>query len=203
MTSRPTALTARRAALAAAATVVGFLLPAAPALAHPGHALGGVGSGLAHPLTGPDHLLAMVAVGVVAAFAGKRWLAWATPAAFVGGMLVGGALGLAGVSIPGTETAIALSVVALGILVATAAHREGAWLPVLVGLFGIAHGIAHGAEAPGATSPVAYVAGFVAATVVLHTGGAAAGWMLRRAPAVRIAAGALVSGAGIALLLGA
>src|SRR6478752_5390244 len=127
MTPRPDRFPARRAALVAGGIVAGFLLPAAPALAHPGHALGGVGSGLAHPLTGPDHLLAMIAVGAVAALATSRRLAWMTPLAFVGGMVAGGALGLAGVSIPGTETAIALSVVALGVLVATAAGREGVW----------------------------------------------------------------------------
>lgn len=203
MTSRPDSLSARRAALVAAGIVAGFLAPAAPALAHPGPNLGGVGSGLVHPLTGPDHLLAMIAVGAVAALASSRRLAWMTPLAFVGGMVAGGALGLAGVSIPGTETAIALSVVALGVLVATAAGREGMWLPLLVGAFGVAHGVAHGAEAPSAASPLAYVAGFVAVTVVLHAGGAISGWMLRRAPAVRMAAGAMVAGSGVALLLGA
>ena len=75
-------------------------------------------------------------------------------------------------------------------------------MPLLVGAFGLAHGIAHGAEAPAAASPVAYVAGFVAVTVALHGGGAAAGWLLRRTPTVRMAAGALVSGAGLALLAG-
>ncbi len=203
MTSRPDRLSTRRALLVATGIVAGFLLPAAPALAHPGHALEGVGSGLIHPLTGPDHLLAMIAVGAVAALASSRRVAWLTPLAFIGGMLAGGALGLAGISLPGTETAIALSVVALGVLVATAAGREGLWLPLLVGAFGVAHGIAHGAEAPSAASPVAYVAGFVAVTVVLHAGGAAGGWLLRRTPAVRMAAGALVSGAGLALLVGA
>jgi len=195
--------TARRAALVGGATVVGFLLPAVPALAHPGHPGSGFGSGLGHPPTGPDHLLAMVAVGVVAAFASRRWVAWATPAAFVGGMVLGAVLGLGGVSIPGTETAIALSVVALGAIVVTTAGRDGTWLPVVVGLFGVAHGVAHGAEAPSAASPVAYVAGFVVATVALHAAGAGAGWTVRRAPAVRMAMGAAVSASGVALLLGA
>jgi urease accessory protein len=203
MTPRPDRLSARRALLVATGIVAGFLLPAAPALAHPGHALGGMASGLAHPLTGPDHLLAMVAVGAVAALATSRRLAWLTPLAFVGGMVAGGALGLAGVTLPGTETAIALSVVALGVLVATAARHEGLWLPLLVGSFGVAHGIAHGAEAPSAASPVAYIAGFVAATVALHVSGMAAGLLLRRTPAFRMAAGAVVAGSGIALLLGA
>lgn len=203
MTPRPDRLSTRRALLVATGIVAGFLAPAAPALAHPGHALDGVGSGLGHPLTGPDHLLAMIAVGAVAALATSRRLAWLTPLAFLGGMVAGGALGLAGVSVPGTGTAIALSVVALGVLVATAAGRDGLWLPVVVGAFGLAHGVAHGAEAPTAASPVAYVAGFVAVTVVLHAGGAAAGWLLRRTPAVRMAAGAVVAGSGVALLLGA
>jgi urease accessory protein len=203
MTPRPDRPTVRRALLVTAGLVAGFLVPAAPALAHTGQGIDGMGDGFLHPLTGPDHLLAMLAVGAVAALAGKRWLAWATPVAFVGGMLVGGALGLAGVSIPGTETAIALSLVALGVIVATAAHREGAWLPVVVALFGVAHGVAHGGEAPTAAAPVAYVAGFVAVTIALHAGGAASGWLLRRTPAVRVAAGALVSGAGVAFLLGA
>jgi urease accessory protein len=200
MTPRPISFSARRALLVSAGLVAGFLLPAAPALAHPGHGLDGTGSGLTHPLAGPDHLMAMVAVGVVAAFATSRRVAWMTPVAFVAGMLAGGALGLAGVSVPGTETAIALSVVALGVLVATAAHRDGAWLPLLIGAFGLAHGMAHGAEAPSAASPTAYVVGFVAATVALHAGGAGAGWLLRRTPAVRMASGGLVTGAGLALL---
>jgi urease accessory protein len=203
MTSRPDRLTARRAVLVTFGLVAGFLVPAAPALAHTGHGLDGAADGILHPLTGPDHLLAMLAVGAVAALTTRRWLAWATPAAFVGGMLVGGALGLAGVSIPGTESAIALSLVALGVIVATAARREGVWLPIVVTLFGAAHGIAHGAEAPAAAAPVAYLAGFVAVTVALHAGGAASGWLLRRTPAVRMATGALVSGAGLAFLLGA
>jgi urease accessory protein len=202
MTPRPDRLSARRALLVTGGIVAGFLLPAAPALAHPGHGLNGLGDGMVHPLTGPDHLLAMVAVGVVAAFASSRRVAWFTPLAVVGGMLVGGVLGLAGLSLPGTETAIAVSVVALGVLVATAARRDGLWLPVLVGLFGAAHGVAHGAEAPSAASPVAFVAGFVAVTVALHASGALAGLALRRAPAARVAAGALVSGAGLALLTG-
>jgi urease accessory protein len=202
MTPPTASFSVRRALLLTAGLVAGFLLPAAPALAHPGHGLDGMGSGLSHPLTGPDHLLAMLAVGAVAALCTNRRLAWMTPLAFVGGMLAGGAIGLAGVSIPGTETAIAVSVVALGALLATASRREGRWLAALVGAFGVAHGIAHGAEAPAAGSPVAYIAGFVAVTIALHAGGGTAGWLLRRTPAARAATGALVSGAGLALLVG-
>jgi urease accessory protein len=183
--------------------VLSVLVIAEPAGAHTGLPASGALGGAVHPLSGIDHLLAMVAVGVLAATARDLRVAWLTPAGFVGGMIGGGVLGLVGVDVPAVELAIAASVVALGVLIITATHNQGLWLPVLAAAFGAAHGFAHGAELPVGAVPVAYVTGFVVATAALHLSGTGIGLALRRAPAVRVAAGALVSTAGIALLVGA
>lgn len=174
-------------------------------LAHVGRGLGGFWDGVLHPFTGVDHLLAMVAVGVLAAVVADRRIAWATPAAFVGGMVLGGAAGIAGFEAGFVETAIALSIVVLGGLIAltTVASRSvGAWVPALALGFGALHGVAHGAEAPASASPVRYVLGFVAATVVLHVSGVLLGTAVgRRRVAVGTLAGA-VSAAGVMILTG-
>lgn len=174
---------------------------AAPAAAHPGHGTSGLADGLLHPVFGPDHLLAMVAVGVVAALATSRRIAWAVPAGFLGGMVLGGLAGMAGITFPGLELAVAASVVALGLLVTGVAPVRAAWLPVLAALFGAAHGLAHGAELPADARPVAFIAGFVVATAALHAAGVLGGTWLRQRPAVRAALGTLVAAAGAGLLV--
>jgi urease accessory protein len=191
----------RTVAAAAAGAAAAGLLIAEPVGAHTGLPAGGALDGIVHPFLGVDHLLAMVAVGVLAALAKDRRVAWLTPIGFVAGMLGGGVLGLVGVEVSAVELAIAVSVVALGVLIITATDNSALWLPVLAAAFGAAHGHAHGAELPAGAIPFLYVAGFVTATVALHVGGTAVGLGLRRLPSVRVAAGALVSTAGVMLLL--
>ena len=125
-----------------------LLLLAAPlAQAHPGHGPADFISGLVHPLTGWDHVLAMVAVGLWAAQLGGR-ARWALPAAFVGAMMAGAAGGIIGLAPAGVETGILASVLILGVAVAAAARLPlGAGL-TLVALAGSVHGLAHGAEMP-------------------------------------------------------
>src|SRR5690242_5509352 len=118
------------------------------AWAHPGHdAAVGFSQGFIHPLTGLDHILAMVAVGMFAANLGGRAL-WAVPLTFVGVMAVGGALGVAGVAIPMVEIGIAASVIVLGLAVTLRWKAPVAAEMALVGAFAIFHGHAHGAAMP-------------------------------------------------------
>jgi urease accessory protein len=173
----------------------------AAVLAHTGLPVSGALDGALHPLLGWDHLLAMVAVGVLAASVCNRRIALCTPLGFVGGMLIGGLAGMAGVNFGPVELAITASVIALGALVTTASRAHGWWLPLVAALFGAAHGHAHGAELPTGALPAAYVAGFILATLALHVAGATAGIALRRAPLARVATGALLATAAVPLLL--
>jgi urease accessory protein len=165
-----------------------LLLSPALAFAHPGHDHAGVMSGLAHPLFGLDHLLAMLAIGLWAAQ--QRGAArWALPLTFVATMLFGGLLGFAGIEMPLMETGIAGSVLALGLLVALAVRPPVAIAAGLTALFAACHGVAHGLELPALSSPWGYAAGFVAATAALHAAGYAVARSLPQAaaPLVRIA----------------
>jgi len=123
--------------------------------------------GIAHPLTGLDHLLAMFAVGLWAAQRGGRAI-WFVPLTFVLVMTIGAALGMSGVSIPLVEPGIAISVLILGIFVATAVRLPLAISAAIVGLFALFHGHAHGAEIPATASGLTYTVGFIAATNFLH-----------------------------------
>jgi urease accessory protein len=170
---------------------------AGPAAAHTGsHGVTGFVSGLTHPLSGLDHLLAMIAIGLWAAQQGGRAL-WAVPAAFLGAMLAGGGLALAGLSLPHVETGIAVSVLVLGLLVAT--RRQWAVVAgiVVAAGFAVFHGHAHGLEMPQAASPALYALGFVLATAVLHGAGIAGSLCGRRAVQC---AGAGIATAGAAML---
>ncbi|MCD9113864.1 HupE/UreJ family protein [Pseudomonas bijieensis] len=172
------------------------------AFAHPGHDESGLMAGVAHPLSGMDHLLAMFAVGLWAAQqAGKARLM--LPLIFVAGMLLGGLLGFEGFAIAHLETGIAASVLAFGLLVAVAARPPVALALAITGLFGLAHGIAHGMEFPEMSSPAAYAVGFLIATSALHAAGfaLARGLPMRAAALVR-ALGLVSAGAGITLLAG-
>ncbi|MBI3830954.1 MAG: HupE/UreJ family protein [Planctomycetes bacterium] len=167
------------------------------AFAHPGHDVNGFATGLAHPVAGLDHILAMVAVGLWAAQMGGRAV-WAIPAAFVGVMVCGGALGMAGVEMPFVESGILASVLVLGLLIAAAAKLPlYASLP-LVGVFALCHGHAHGAEMAAGASSLDFSAGFVIATAGLHLAGLGLGALLKvKAPsfALRAAGGAVAAGA--------
>lgn len=185
------------AALAAA----GVALGPDSALAHTGagHAFS-FAAGFKHPLTGLDHMLAMVAVGLWAGLNGGRAL-WLWPVAFVGVMVLGGLLGISGVAVPMVEGGILASVVVLGLLVLTAVKLPAAIGAMLVGAFALLHGHAHGAELPGEAAPASYAAGFAIATAILHAIGIGVAH-LAVSPNGRLAvrgAGALVAAAGVAL----
>lgn len=170
--------------------------------AHGGHG-GGFASGLLHPVTGWDHVIAMVAVGLWGAFLGRPAI-WVLPVVFPLVMAFGGALGVLGVPVPQVETGIALSAVVLGLLVAGAARLPLIWAGVIVGLFAIFHGHAHGTELPAAANPFAYALGFVIATGLLHVVGILFGLLTRWQNgqlAVR-AGGLAVAAGGVAFLTG-
>jgi urease accessory protein len=174
-----------------------------PALAHTGleHAFS-FASGFAHPWTGLDHMLAMVAVGLWAGLNGGRAL-WAWPAAFVGVMLAGGALGIAGVPVPLVEPGILASVIVLGLLVLTAARLPVALGAALIAVFALLHGHAHGAELPSGAAAATYAAGFVLATALLHGIGLGVAYLCRNDNGKLIVrgAGAAVAVAGVALAM--
>ena len=177
------------------------LLAATPTLAHTGDVVGGFVSGLAHPVLGPDHVAAMVAVGLWGAFLGPPAIVL-LPVVFPLVMAFGGALGILGMPLPGTEVGIAISAVLLGLAVVFAVKPPIWMAAVLVGLFAIFHGHAHGAELPAGADALAYSLGFVVATGLLHLGGIALG-LLARWPAGRLAvrgAGAMIALAGVVFL---
>lgn len=148
---------------------------ATPALAHTGiGAVHGLEHGFLHPLTGPDHLLAMLAVGLWSGQqSGQKYdnPVWLWPTAFVGTMLLGGLLGLTGIAMPGMELMILGSVIVLGALT-----LFGVILPrwagaALVAAFAVSHGMAHSLEMPADGGGAVYFAGFAVATVLLHLAG--------------------------------
>ena len=177
---------------------------ASPALAHTGHEAGSFIYGFAHPLGGIDHVLAMLAAGLYAVILGGRAL-WLVPAAFLGAMMLGGLMGMAGYAVPYAEIGIAASVIVLGLGVALRISLPALAAVSLVGVFAIFHGHAHGAEMPQTIPGYEYAAGFLLATALLHaigiaiglTGGRLAehgGWRVARV------AGAAIAVAGVALL---
>jgi urease accessory protein len=181
--------------------LVSLLMPDA-ACAHivRGETIGFV-SGFLHPISGLDHIIAMVAVGLWGAQLGAPAI-WLLPVTFPLVMAFGGFLGLIGVPLPGSELAIALSGVCLGLVVLTAA-RPKLWIAAaLVGVFGLFHGYAHGHELPPGQNAILYSLGFVLATGLLHATGITLGlayrwrwgqWALR-------GAGAAVMGGGLYFL---
>lgn len=182
-----------------------FALPlalfAGTALAHPGHESTSFFSGFGHPIGGLDHLLAMLAVGLLAARQAGR-ARWALPVAFVAAMLGGAGLSALGVALPAVESGIALSVLVLGLLIAFVAKLPVAVAAPLVALFALFHGHAHHAEM-GDGSLFAFTAGFTLATVLLH----AAGFVFARvlpdsvaALRVKRAVGGFIAVAGALLL---
>jgi urease accessory protein len=154
--------------------------------------------GLAHPVGGLDHILAMVAVGVFAFVLGGRAL-WLVPLSFVGAMVAGFALGLAQVQLPFVELAIAFSSVAIGGAAALGRPMPVGAAMALVGVFAIFHGHAHGAEMPLAAGGLAYALGFIAATALLHLAGIAAAFGVARLSARFGKTTARLAGAAFAL----
>jgi urease accessory protein len=141
-------------------------------------------TGFVHPLAGLDHLTAMTMVGLWAAQAGGRRL-WVWPLTFVGAMLAGAALGYAGVALPLVEPTIAVSLLVLGLLVAMATRAQLTVGSAVIAVFALAHGHAHGSEAP-AVGAAGYALGLVAATALLHALGICLGLGLLRISGTRI-----------------
>jgi urease accessory protein len=187
--------------LLSAMTFATAALAPAVALAHPGHVHdGGAGfvDGFLHPMTGLDHILAMVTVGILAYQIGGRAL-WMVPATFVAVMAAGGLLGAAGMSFYFVEPGIAASVVVLGAIVALAVKPPVAVAMALVALFAVFHGYAHGVEAPLGGSLAVYGAGFMVATALLHAAGIALGMLVGRISESYGPVGYRLAGSAVAL----
>ena len=157
-------------------TIASVSLLAMPSvlMAHPGHGPHGFTSGALHPLSGVDHLLAMIAVGMWASQLKGRSLI-VVPLAFVSAMLLGGVFAASGLALPLVETSIATSVLILGLLVAFVRATPPAVSALLVGVFAVFHGYAHLAEMPAGSSAPVYAGGFAIASAILHLVGAVAG----------------------------
>lgn len=184
------------------AVLVVFLLAPSPASAH---VIGGNGfaSGITHPLLGLDHLLAMIAVGIIAVQSGGRAV-WSVPLAFVSAMILGGILGMAGVQLPFVETGIAFSLLVFGSLIAVSKKLPTSLAIVCVSLFALFHGHAHGTEMTAASNPVLFTTGFILSTAALHSAGILAGLSAKRASFslyVLKASGVAMSVAGVVFFI--
>ncbi len=137
------------------------------------------GTGLAHPFTGLDHMLAMLAIGLWAAqgHGARRWI---IPLTFMAAMIVGASLSWAGIGFPLVEAGIASSVLVLGLLIASAARLSLMLSLMLVAVFAAFHGHAHASELPQAALALSYGAGFLCATALLHGLGFAIGALMQR-----------------------
>ena len=187
----------KKLALGAALAVM-----AAPAMAHPGHVFGLV-AGIEHPLTGMDHLAAMLAVGLWSGFVLPQRV-WAGAAAFMAAMSLGAGLGFAGVALPGVEPMILASVVAFGLMLALARKGRaiGASL-AMIAVFAAAHGYAHAVEATGPV--VAYLGGFLVSTLGLHLAGIGIAAVVARSRAAGVLQGLMgagIAGAGLWMMVG-
>jgi len=194
-----------RAALSCCAATIA-LSPVA-AWAHPGAAshTHGFEYGFAHPFSGIDHVFAMVSVGLFATRQGGRAL-WLLPLTFISIMGLAGVAGMTGIALPLVEIGIGLSVVVLGLVVASRQRLPTAVAMALVGLFAVFHGYAHGIEMPASSSGLLYGLGFVMATAVLHAMGIGVGLATGKIGQVRSLrviqiSGAAISLAGAAILL--
>jgi urease accessory protein len=200
----------RRAAMPAAMRLAGAELAAAAlagaGLACPGTAAAHIGTGLAggfapgfiHPLSGLDHLLAMVCVGLWGAFLGRP-LIHVLPIVFPAMMAGGAVLGMLGVPVPPVEVGVALSVLVLGGCIALAIQAPVWAASLIVAMFAVFHGYAHGRELPSAADPIGYSAGFMLATGLLHVLGIGIGF-LRGWPGGAVALrslGAIIGASGI------
>ena len=159
---------------------------------------GGFVSGFEHPFTGPDHLLAMVSVGLWGAFLGRP-LIYALPVIFPAVMVGGAVMGMLGVPLPRVEIGIALSVLVLGGCIALSLKAPVWAASLIVAAFAVFHGDAHGRELPSAADPIGYSVGFVFATGVLHVLGILIGFLNNRPGGVVAtrSMGAVICGMGI------
>lgn len=170
--------------------VLGLL--STPALAHPGHQhISGFMAGLLHPVTGLDHLAAMLMVGLWAGTVfGKQLIV--PPLAFVAFMLAGFAYGAMGGVLPLTEMLILASVIVLGAMVLFEVKPPLVIASALIALFALAHGHAHGAEMPAGANAVSFGAGFALMTAALHAAGVGLA-MLANRPATRAIGGGVAT----------
>jgi urease accessory protein len=172
------------------------------AFAHAGHEGGIFIDGIIHPMTGLDHLAAMIAVGLWATTLGKRAL-WMVPLSFVSMMVLGAGLSFAGIKVPFAEQGIVASILVLGLLIAFQAKLPAKVGMALVGAFAIFHGAAHGNELTVGASPALYTLGFVLSTAALHAVGLGLGGLmasLKQRPVVRVTGALMVLFAGILAL---
>lgn len=174
------------------------------AMAHSGeHIAGGFLGGLAHPVTGIDHLAVMLAVGVWAAVVLRRQ-AIRPVLAFLGFMVFGAVLGMNGLVLPAMETGIAASVLVMGLMLVALARVPAMHSVALISVFAVFHGNAHGVEMPVSATPLLYAAGFVISTGLLHLGGLKLGGLFERLKTEWVARsmGVAIGGAGAWMLLG-
>ncbi|HVE51528.1 MAG TPA: HupE/UreJ family protein [Casimicrobiaceae bacterium] len=197
--SRHAMLRSQRALLAIVALGFG---PIAAAHVGQGDVTGGLLAGFLHPIRGVDHLVAMVAVGIWGAQLGRPAI-WLLPITFPLVMAFGGVLGIAGLPLPGVEIGVAVSAIVLGAMIAFAVRPPIALAAIIVAIFAIFHGYAHGAELPKSANAVSYSFGFVAATGMLHAIGILIGTIRRfqRGDALLRIVGALIAIVGIWVLL--
>lgn len=181
------------------------VLVATPALAHTGAGtVSGFASGFGHPMGGLDHLLAMIAVGILASQQGGKAV-WLLPVSFVAMMIVGGVLGVAGVAMPFVELGIVGSVIVLGAVIALGKHMPTGAAMALVGVLAVFHGHAHGTEMPVDASGIEYGVGFAIATAILHAVGLGVGLAVKKmaekiAPVAVRVGGGVIAAAGVALM---
>jgi urease accessory protein len=183
--------------------IVSALLPSI-AYAHTMQSAAGFLSGLLHPVLGPDHFLAMLSVGIVSAQLGGRRI-WTVPATFVTAMIAGAVVGVLGYLWPLSEQGIALSVVILGVAIATMSQSVRSWpVMLVVALFGMLHGHAHGLELPKSADPIYYAAGFVFSTTAIHLLGVGIGHVFTTQARLLVVLrhlGSAMAGIGLMILL--
>ncbi len=168
------------------------------------HTMGAEGAGfitgLAHPFSGLDHLLAMIAVGIWAAQLGGSAV-WRLPLSFIAMMAAAAAISASGFSFPALEPLIAGSVMLLGLMVVFAIRLPVNLSILLVGLFAVFHGYAHGLEIPQAGSALLYGSGFVLATALLHLAGIGLGGIAYRRYLLSRLSGSIITLAGLYLAI--
>jgi urease accessory protein len=194
-------MTVRCASRTLPALVLLLVLPAS-AFAHTAGGGDGAGflTGFLHPLGGLDHILAMLAVGMWGAQLGNPAI-WLLPVAFPQVMALGGVAGILGLPLAGIEVGVTVSVIVLGSMIALD-RRPPLWVALLlVSFFAVFHGYAHGVELPGKTGAVAYSAGFVTATGLIHLTGIGIGFVVKLPHGVKMlrAAGSAIAAAGVFL----
>ena len=193
-------MTTKTRAAAFASALVPTILFALPAAAHPGHGEGfGLAAGLLHPLTGLDHVAAMLAIGLWAAMIGGR-AALAMGITLPLGLIAGASLLAVGIGLPFVESGILLSLLAAGLALSLALRPSAIFAAVLVGGFALFHGYAHALGTPVGASWLTYIAGFVVSSVALCAVGAVVGRLLVRPIGFRLAGAATMS-VGLVLAL--